>query len=158
MKNIFIFIIFCFFCSTSYAQNSIDMIIIEKSKRVLLLLKNGNIVKEYLIDLGFDPIGHKYFKGDGKTPEGLYFVINKSTNSDFYMSLQVSYPNKWDERNANVISKDAGNYIMIHGEPNIKRQNNNLKDWTNGCIALNNKDIKEIYQNVSINTPIYILP
>ena len=76
------------------------MIIIEKSKRILKLMENGNVVKEYFIDLGFDPIGHKYFKGDGKTPEGLYFVQKKSSKSDFYLSLQVSYPNEWDKRNA----------------------------------------------------------
>ena len=156
MIKFILIVIFCFFCSLSYAQNTIDMIMIEKSKRILKLIKNGNIVKEYLIDLGFDPIGHKYFKGDGKTPEGLYFVKNKSSESDFYLSLQVSYPNEWDERNAKSFNKDAGNYIMIHGEPNIK--NKNIKDWTNGCIALKNEDMLEIYKHVSIKTPIYIKP
>jgi murein L,D-transpeptidase YafK len=158
MKKFIILLLFFFLCSLSYAQNSIDMIIIDKSQRILKLMKNGIIMKEYIIDLGFDPIGHKYFKGDGKTPEGLYFVSNKSTNSDFYISLQVSYPNKWDKRNARLFSKDAGNYIMIHGEPNLKNNTRNLKDWTNGCIALKNKDVKEVYELVSINTPIYIQP
>ena len=68
-------------------------------------MKNGVTIKEYKIDLGFDPIGHKYFKGDGKTPEGLYFISKKSTTSDFYMALQISYPNNWDKRNADIILK-----------------------------------------------------
>ncbi len=158
MQKFIILFIFYFFCSLSFAQNSTDMIIIDKHERSLKLMKNGNIVKEYIIDLGFDPIGHKYFKGDGKTPEGLYFVSKKSTNSDFYVSIQISYPNKWDKRNAKSFNKDAGNYIMIHGEPNLKKQTKNSKDWTNGCIALKNKDMQEVFENVSINTPIYIHP
>ena len=158
MIKFILLLLFCFFCSSSYAEKSIDMIIIEKSKRILKLMENGNIVKEYFIDLGFDPIGHKYFKGDGKTPEGLYFVQKKSSKSDFYLSLQVSYPNEWDKRNAKYFNKNAGNYIMIHGEPNVKNKNKSIIDWTNGCIALQNRDMLEIYKQVSIKTPIYIIP
>ena len=158
MKKFIIILLICTFSSLAYTDSSIDMIIIEKSKRELKLIKNGISIKEYKIDLGFDPIGHKYFKGDGKTPEGLYFISKKSTNSDFYMALQISYPSNWDKRNAKYFKKSAGNYIMIHGEPNIKKNKKNIKDWTDGCIALKNKDLKEIYENVSINTPIYIKP
>ncbi len=158
MRKFIIILLICTFSSLAYTDNSIDMIIVEKSKRELKLIKNGISIKEYKIDLGFDPIGHKYFKGDGKTPEGLYFISKKSTNSDFYMALQISYPSNWDKRNAKYFNKNAGNYIMIHGEPNIKINEKNIKDWTNGCIALKNKDVKEIYENVSINTPIYIKP
>tara|TARA_Y100001970_G_scaffold292946_1_gene436726 strand:- start:9300 stop:9704 length:405 start_codon:yes stop_codon:yes gene_type:complete len=134
------------------------MIIVEKSKRELKLIKNGIAIKEFIIDLGFDPVGHKYFKGDGRTPEGLYYISRKSTNSDFYLSLQISYPNKWDIKNARSFNKNAGNYIMIHGQPNIIKNKKIIKDWTNGCIALTNEDVKEIYNYVSINTPIYIMP
>jgi len=158
MIRIIVLLVFYVFLSISFAQESIDMIIVEKSLRVLNVLKNGKIVRKYTINLGFDPIGHKYFKGDGKTPEGLYFISKKSTNSDFYIALQISYPNKWDNKNAKTFNKNAGNYIMIHGQPNIIRTNKSNKDWTNGCIALQNKDIKELYKYVSINTPIYIKP
>ena len=155
MKNIYFLIVIYMFLSQANAKNFIDMIIIEKSFRVIKLMENGIIVKQYPIDLGFDPVGHKHFKGDGRTPEGLYYISNKTTNSDYYLSLQISYPNKWDKRNALFLNKDAGNYIMIHGEPNIKI-NKKTKDWTNGCIALTNPDIKELNRYVLINTPVYI--
>ena len=143
------------FLSLMNANASIDMIIVEKSMRTLKLMDNGHIIKEYSIDLGFDPIGHKHFEGDGKTPEGLYYISKKSTNSDFYLSLQISYPNKWDKRNADSFNRNAGNYIMIHGEPNNKNHSYK-KDWTNGCISLSNKDITNLYKYVLIRTPIYI--
>ena len=158
MKSFIIILLTCTFSSFSYSNNAIDLIIIDKSERELKLMKNGITIKEYRIDLGFDPVGHKYFKGDGKTPEGLYFISKKSTTSDFYMALQISYPNNWDKRNAISFGKNAGDFIMIHGEPNMNKNKKNIKDWTDGCIALKNEDIKEIYENVSINTPIYIKP
>ncbi|MBH87801.1 MAG: hypothetical protein CMJ12_01425 [Pelagibacterales bacterium] len=158
MKKFIILLLVCNISTSAYSENLIDMIIVEKSKRELKLIKNGIAIKEFIIDLGFDPVGHKYFKGDGRTPEGLYYISRKSTNSDFYLSLQISYPNKWDIKNARSFNKNAGNYIMIHGQPNIIKNKKIIKDWTNGCIALTNEDVKEIYNYVSINTPIYIMP
>ena len=149
---LFYFFIFLFVVN---ANEPIDIIIVDKSLRNLQIIKNGAIIKKFTIDLGFDPIGHKHFKGDGKTPEGLYFISNKSTNSNFHLSLQISYPNKWDQRNANNFNRNAGDYIMIHGEPNNKGAPQK-KDWTNGCIALSNKDITELYKYVLLKTPIYI--
>ena len=154
IKKILLFY-FSIFLLVVNANEPIDIIIVDKSFRNLQIIKNGAIVKKFTIDLGFDPIGHKHFKGDGKTPEGLYFISNKSTNSNFHLSLQISYPNKWDQRNANNFNRNAGDYIMIHGEPNNKGASQK-KDWTNGCIALSNKDITELYKYVLLNTPIYI--
>jgi len=154
IKKILLFY-FYIFILVANANDSIDMIIVDKSLRILQVIQNGSIVKTFSIDLGFDPIGHKHFKGDGKTPEGLYYISNKSTNSDFYLSLQISYPNKWDKRNAYYFNRNAGNYIMIHGEPNNKISPVN-KDWTNGCIALSNQDIDKLYKYVLLKTPIYI--
>ena len=154
IKKILLFY-FYIFILVANANDSIDMIIVDKSLRILQVIQNGSIVKTFSIDLGFDPIGHKHFKGDGKTPEGLYYISNKSTNSDFYLSLQISYPNKWDKRNAGNFNRNAGNYIMIHGDPNNKSAPVK-NDWTNGCIALSNKDINELYNYVSLKTPIYI--
>ena len=154
IKKILLFY-FSIFLLVVNANEPIDIIIVDKSFRNLQIIKNGAIVKKFTIDLGFDPIGHKHFKGDGKTPEGLYFISNKSTNSNFHLSLQISYPNKWDQRNADNFNRNAGDYIMIHGEPNNKKAPQN-KDWTNGCIALSNKDITELYKYVLLNTPIYI--
>ena len=90
MKNFIIILLICTFSSFSYSDSAIDLIIVDKSERELKLMKNGITIKEYRIDLGFDPVGHKYFKGDGKTPEGLYFISKKSTTSYFYMALKIS--------------------------------------------------------------------
>ena len=150
------FYIFIFIANANAnANQAIDMLIVDKSLRTLQIIKNGAIVKIFSIDLGFDPIGHKHFKGDGKTPEGLYYISKKSTISDFYLSLQISYPNKWDQRNASNFNRNAGNYIMIHGEPNNKSVSEKI-DWTNGCIALSNEDINILYNYVLLKTPIYI--
>ena len=118
-KNIFIFV--------ANANENIDMILVDKSLRTLQIIQKGAVIETFSIDLGFDPIGHKHFKGDGKTPEGLYFISKKSTTSDFYMALQISYPNNWDKRNAISFGKNAGDFIMIHGEPNINKNKKILK-------------------------------
>lgn len=136
-----------------FPNDKIDMIIVEKSERTLKLIKNGNTIKKYKIDLGFDPIGHKFSEGDGRTPEGLYYLSYKVVNSDFYISYKISYPNKWDIKNAKNINKNPGGYIMVHGHSNKKKK---IKDWTNGCIALSNKDMTELEKLVAINTPIFI--
>jgi murein L,D-transpeptidase YafK len=152
--TLFYFYIFIFIAHTN-ANEIIDIIIVDKSLRTLQIIQNGTIIKTFSIDLGFDPIGHKHFKGDSKTPEGLYYISKKSKKSDFHLSLQISYPNKWDQRNARNFNRNAGDYIMIHGEPN-KKSRTEKKDWTNGCIALSNKDIEKLYKLVLYETPIYI--
>ena len=139
--KIIFFSLFILKVNISFAEDIIDMILVEKSDRVLKLIKNGHTVKQYNINLGFDPIGHKFSEGDGKTPEGLYYISYKLENSDFFISYKISYPNKWDYHNAKNINKSPGGYIMIHGEP---INHINIKDWTNGCIALSNKDMKEL--------------
>lgn len=135
------------------SDDKIDMILVEKSERTLKLIKNGKTIKNYKIDLGFDPIGHKFSEGDGRTPEGLYYLSYKVVNSDFYISYKISYPNKWDIKNAKNINKNPGGYIMVHGYPREKKE---IKDWTNGCIALSNKDMAELEKLVKIKTPILI--
>ena len=155
MIKIVILFYFYIFIFVANANENIDMILVDKSLRTLQIIQKGTIIETFSIDLGFDPIGHKHFKGDGKTPEGLYFISNKSTNSNFHLSLQISYPNKWDQRNASNFNRNAGNYIMIHGEPNNKSVSEKI-DWTNGCIALSNEDINILYNYVLLKTPIYI--
>ena len=155
MIKIVILFYFYIFIFVANANENIDMILVDKSLRTLQIIQKGTIIETFSIDLGFDPIGHKHFKGDGKTPEGLYYISKKSTKSDFHLSLQISYPNKWDQRNAKNFNRNAGDYIMIHGEPN-KKSRAGKKDWTNGCIALSNKDIEKLYKLVFFETPIYI--
>ena len=122
-------------------------------------MKGGKSLKSYSISLGFDPIGHKVKKGDGRTPEGLYTIKSHHSNSDFFLSLKISYPNKWDLLKAKSIGENPGGQIMIHGLPNGKSSRevgHLIKDWTNGCIAVNNQEIKEIFHIVKNGTPVFI--
>ena len=155
MIKIFTIFSFLFFPFTLLADNFVDMIIVDKSQRILKLLKDGSIVKTYNIDLGFEPLGHKQKRGDGKTPEGLYYINKKLFESDFHIALQISYPNKWDLRKSKINKTNPGGSIMIHGKPNDKDLVER-SDWTNGCIAVTNSQIEEINRIVKLKTPIYI--
>ena len=120
-----------------------------------MVFLNGNtVIKKYKIKLGFAPIGHKQFQGDGKTPEGQYYIDRKNPNSRYYLSVGISYPNAADLAAAN--GEDPGGDIFIHGTPRLFRFM--FKDWTWGCIAVSNRDIKEIYAMVDIGTTIRIFP
>lgn len=137
----------------------IDKILVEKSKRKLHLFSGEKIIKSYNISIGRNPIGHKEFEGDKKTPEGNYFINDKNPNSGYYKNLGVSYPNEKDIENAKSIGKSPGGQIKIHGLKNglgwISRFHL-LLDWTAGCIAVTNKDIDEIYDIIEIGIAIEI--
>ena len=145
-----------------------DRILIEKSKRKLSLYAGKDLIKTYKISLGFTPLGHKLIEGDGKTPEGDYTICYKNVNSQFHLSLKISYPNENDLKRAARLGKSPGCDIMIHGTPSgslsvlskvplfnwfLKKQ-----DWTLGCIAVSNAEIEEIYRVVTIGTNVSILP
>lgn len=142
-------------------QNSIDEVLVIKSKARLYLKSAGQVVKSFPVVFGKSPIGHKKQLGDNKTPEGLYTLDYKNINSDFYKSIHISYPNEQDRRIAKQSGIDPGGNIMIHGQkngygwPEIISQNVN---WTKGCIALSNSDMDKIWNAVQIGTPIRILP
>ncbi|MDT2049732.1 MAG: L,D-transpeptidase family protein [Planktomarina sp.] len=127
---------------------------VYKSERILLLLNNNLVVKKYKFKLGFAPVGKKQFEGDGKTPEGDYYIDRKNPNSKYYLSVGISYPNALDKANAN--GRSPGGDIFIHGTP--RRFWFTKKDWTWGCIAVRNREIKEIYSMVEIGTKITIFP
>lgn len=141
---------------------AIDRIIVLKSERIMLFIDNDRIVKEYKISLGKNPVGDKRYQGDNKTPEGVYYITHKNPQSRFYLSLGISYPNKNDIREARTLGKSAGGDIMIHGLPNRVRNQPNLHylfngmDWTRGCIAVQNYEMKEIYNIVKVGTVIDI--
>lgn len=140
---------------------SIDKIIVIKHKRRLDLISNNQIVKSYKISLGRVPKGHKEFEGDKKTPEGLYFINDKNPNSGYYKNLGISYPNEQDIERAKTINKRPGGLIKIHGIKNGFGWIGSfhlLFDWTLGCIAMTDKEIDELYENVKIGTPIEIKP
>lgn len=142
------------------SHSVISEILIKKSSRKMQLLKNGIIVKEYPISLGKSPVGKKVRQGDGKTPEGRYYIEFHKPNSQFYYGLKVSYPNKDDLMQARKMGVSAGGDIYIHGLPNKDPNYINFmkRDWTDGCIAVSNEQIMEIAKLVGTGTEVVIMP
>lgn len=139
-----------------------DKIVVIKSDRVLLTIKDNKILKEYPIALGKNPIGDKVMLGDDKTPEGRYQITSKNPNSKYHLNLAISYPSRQDKRKAKELGVNPGGHIVLHGLPNNAPRwvHDELMttDWTNGCIALANKHIKELFKIIRIGTSIDILP
>ncbi len=139
----------------------VDSIAIHKQLREMLVFNNGILVKGYSVSLGSSPEGDKEFEGDGKTPEGWYFINGKNPNSIYHKNLGVSYPNAEDIAFAASIDKHTGGDIKIHGLPQGYegfRRKYLAKDWTAGCIAVSNKEIDELYDAVKVGTPVFITP
>ncbi|MBT8068098.1 MAG: L,D-transpeptidase family protein [Gammaproteobacteria bacterium] len=138
-----------------------DKVIIEKAARKLHLLQNGKAFRTFKIALGIRPVGDKKKEGDFKTPEGKYLLDIRNKDSDFFLSIRVSYPNATDRQEAKKLGADPGGAIMIHGQPNEPSQSEvyyQTQDWTNGCIAVSNSDMIDIWLMTGENTPIEILP
>lgn len=138
-----------------------DFVVVKKSESRLYLMTEGRVIKKYPVSFGSNPKGHKYQKGDKRTPEGFYFLDYKKEDSAFYKSIHISYPNETDIKQAIKRGLDPGGMIMIHGQPNDHVQlsiASNKYNWTDGCIALTNKDMDEVWQAVEDGTPIRILP
>jgi murein L,D-transpeptidase YafK len=138
-----------------YNGPEVTQIQVYKADRKMYLLHNNTALKSYDVALGFAPEGHKQFEGDGKTPEGLYYISYKNPKSRYHLSLGVSYPNEADLAFAEAAGKPPGGDIMIHGGPNEKT---GQRDWTWGCVALSDKEIEVVYSMVKPGTPIFILP
>ncbi len=137
----------------------IDSILIIKHQRLLHLKSGDTIIKTYTIALGKEPLGAKQFEGDNKTPEGEYIIYNKSTQSEFYKSLGISYPNEAEKEFAANMNKSAGGQIRIHGFKNDfmgDQEAGKKEDWTAGCIAVTNQEMDEIYEWIEVGTRIYI--
>lgn len=138
-----------------------DRVVVDKSERKLYLLKSDEVLREFKISLGLAPDGPKMREGDFRTPEGSYFLTNRRIKSDFFMAIQVSYPNAQDVARARAEGVSAGSLIMIHGLPSVPKQSPSYyekHDWTNGCIAVSNAAMIDIWQLTRPNTPITILP
>jgi murein L,D-transpeptidase YafK len=141
----------------------VDQVVVKKSERKIELIQNGKVLREFRIALGDRPRGHKMKEGDERTPEGEYILDWRNPNSRFYKSIHVSYPNDRDIRFARLMGTDPGGMIMIHGQPNYIRSAKVMaeyqrRDWTNGCIAVQNHEMDVIWQTVRDGTPIKILP
>lgn len=138
-----------------------DAVLVRKGERRLFLLRDGQPFREYRIALGANPVGHKREEGDMRTPEGEYVVDWRNPNSAFHKSLRISYPNEADRARAEAMGVSPGGMIMIHGQKNGEGWFENfrqLRDWTEGCIAVTNAAIEEIWYAVRDGTPIRIEP
>jgi len=147
--------------SGSYEAVMVDGIIVEKSTRSLYLVAGERPVRSYRISLGDNPRGHKMREGDKRTPEGRYTIDYRNPDSRYHLSLHISYPSPEDVQRAEQRGDDPGGMIMIHGMPNHKRWTHDYlirKDWTDGCIAVSNRDMEEIWHLVKDGTPIEIRP
>ncbi len=138
-----------------------DLVIVHKAARSLELLQAGRVVATYRIALGRDPNGPKRQQGDGRTPEGVYTLDWRNANSNFHRSLHVSYPREWDDLRAERWGVSPGGEIMIHGLPNgvpAERVGHPYVDWTDGCIALTDEEMDELWARVDDGTTIIIYP
>lgn len=137
----------------------IDYLLILKSKRHLVAYSNGQPVKTYKISLGRNPIGDKEYEGDKKTPEGVYYINGKNPTSGYYKNLGISYPNEKDIAACRKAQKPTGGDVKIHGLRNglgFIGKFQRWMDWTEGCIALTNQEVEELYNAVAIGTKIEI--
>jgi murein L,D-transpeptidase YafK len=135
-------------------------VVVYKAERRMELRRGTEVLRSYKVSLGLVPQGHKERSGDFRTPEGRYLLTRRNARSDFFLSIQVSYPNDHDRRRARANGWNPGGSIMIHGLPNQLRREPDYyaRDWTDGCIAVSNSDMLEIWLLTNNNTPIDILP
>jgi murein L,D-transpeptidase YafK len=139
----------------------VDRVVVHKGERRLLLMHGANIVRSYHVALGLSPIGQKERSGDFRTPEGTYRLERRNARSDYFLSIKVSYPNEADLKRAHLRHWDTGGSIMIHGLPNYLKHEPDYylsHDWTDGCIAVSNADMTEIWMLTPDDVPIDILP
>lgn len=138
-----------------------DKVLVVKSESKLYLMKNEKVLNAFKVAFGANPKGHKEKEGDEKTPEGKYILDYKKSESTFYKAIHISYPNEEDKKRAKEAGVNPGGLIMIHGQKHRFgwlawfTQNFN---WTDGCIAVSNSAMDEIWEAVSVGTPIEIKP
>jgi len=138
-----------------------DHIVVHKREHKLYLYSGDRLLGQYKVNLGLSPVGQKEREHDFRTPEGHYYLARRNTRSDFFLSIQVSYPNKDDETRARKNRWAPGGSIMIHGLPNSLKHSPDYyaaNDWTDGCIALSNSDMVEVWMRTQDNIPIDIYP
>lgn len=138
-----------------------DRVVVEKAARRLHLMKDGKPFRTFRIALGIRPVGDKKEEGDFRTPEGTYLLDARNPDSEYFLSIHISYPDGQDFRQARERGLDPGGAIMIHGQPNSPSRSEayyRTQDWTNGCIAVSNSDMIDIWLMTPDNTPIEIRP
>lgn len=149
------------FVQSSHAAESVDRVKVLKHERKMVLFSGTDVISEYHIALGGSPVGHKLQEGDQRTPEGKYTLDYKKSDSAFYKSIHISYPNSKDKEAAKAAGVDPGGFIMIHGQKNgfgWLAPVMQFFDWTDGCIAVTNEEMDEIWDLVKTGATIEILP
>jgi murein L,D-transpeptidase YafK len=137
------------------------LVVIEKGRRRLTLERDGQVLARYGVALGSDPVGRKQKEGDGRTPEGVYAVDFKHPRSRYHLALRISYPDQQARETALRADVSPGGDIMIHGIRNGLGWLGGLhrnRDWTDGCIAVTNAEIREIWSRVPDGTRVEIRP
>jgi len=137
-----------------------DQVVVLKSERKLILMKDGRVLKTYHVSLGANPVGAKTHQGDHKTPEGEYFLDRHNQKSQYYRSIHISYPNAADRERAHKLGLSPGGDVFVHGLPNDYKPvaNEDPGDWTDGCIAVTDAEMDEVWRAVPDGTPIEIKP
>ena len=138
-----------------------NRVLVMKHRHVLQLLHDGKVLKEYKVALGGSPVGAKTQQGDHKTPEGTYILDSRNSKSQFYKSLHISYPTSEQGAAARKRGVSAGGDVFVHGLANGERligAAHRLRDWTDGCIAVTDEEMDEIWEAVPVGTPIEIQP
>lgn len=160
MKKIWL-LVFVLLPQLSFSMQKADMVLVIKSESKLYLKRNGNILRTFHVALGENPKGHKQQQGDERTPEGRYILDLKKDDSAYYKAIRISYPNKTDRARARQLGVNPGGSIMIHGQKNgfghlarITQRTN----WTDGCMAVTDEEMDEIWRAVDVGTPIEIRP
>jgi murein L,D-transpeptidase YafK len=139
----------------TYDGPPVTSVVVNKGARQMYLLSGSTVVCDHRIDLGSNPVGPKRVEGDGRTPEGLYFVDRHNPRSQYYLSVGISYPNAQDVALAQAMGQRPGGDIFFHGTPPEKPRGT---DWTAGCMAVSNDEIEEIYAMLREGTPVFINP
>ena len=152
------------FCPSILAQNtssSVDHLVVYKRERRLVLLSQGKELRSYKVALGGEAVGPKTRRGDHRTPEGLYVLDSRNANSHYYKAFHISYPNAQDFTAAKKLGVNPGGDIMLHGLPKEYAwvgKAHTLHDWTDGCVAVSDEEMDEIWKLVRVGTPIEIKP
>ena len=141
----------------TYSGPPVTQVVVKKGERKLYLVSGKTAVKSYQINLGNQPVGDKQYEGDGKTPEGLYFIDRFNPNSRYHLSVGISYPSAQDVAQAAALGLRPGGDIFIHGLGPEGRALNKA-DWTAGCIAVTDEEIEEIFAMLRPGVPVFIYP
>ena len=143
----------------SYSGPPVTEVLVRKSERKMYLLSGNRAIRVFDIGLGNNPLGPKLFEGDGRTPEGLYWIDRRNPDSRYHLSLGLSYPAPEDAARAAALGRSAGKDIFIHGQgPEGQVLSRQSRDWTVGCIAVTDDEIEDIYAMIPDGTPVLITP